>query len=161
MSITKCKFNILAYDLVIEYSKDDKSDASFQTKLDDLLKAGGRFSSHVEKLEARLISDFRAGVDLNSPERLESLHICLDALTEAIRHSKAVVITKKRVVKATVVETDSFEVDPVEWIRALSECDGDHKEALLNLQSNLSAFLVSQDVEIIKEQEVIKETVER
>ena len=114
-----------------------------------------------KSLEARLISDFRSGVDLNSPEQLESLHICLDALTEAIRHSKAVVITKKRVVKATIVETHSFEVDPVEWIKALSECNGDHKETLLYLQSNINAFLIGKDMEIIQEHEVIRETVER
>ena len=49
MSLTKDQFNVLAYDLVIEYSKDDKSDASLKTKLDDVLNAGGRFNSHIEK----------------------------------------------------------------------------------------------------------------
>lgn len=161
MNTTKSHFNILAYDLVIEYSRADKSDASLKNKLSDVLKANGRFSSQIEKLESTLISDFKSGVDLNSPERLESLYICLDALTEAIKRSKAVVIIKKRVLKATIVETHSFEVDPIDWLKAFSECAGDHKEALLYLQSNFNAFLLSKDVDILHEQEVINETVER
>lgn len=141
------------FGITIAFAEDNTA-ATIQSEMHDAaLSSEHPFNVSVDALESLILAQFCAGIDITTPEYLQSIETAYEAISTQHSHCAdndegMIYIQKIRNIQAQVTESITYKARSEDWAEAMESSGDEEEQALLTLQNRLAVERLEYDAEV-------------